>query len=294
MGNTIFEWQKDITKLIDNITAPARKIHGNIKVKTQLPDFIKWQQTLLPFSNIPTVEIPGINNKTPLALYYTEMQSIATRILSIQEPFDNIDRICREFEDAKAEAENNYYHRLYVEEKEQEIKAKNKEVNAANARNAELDARVYELETTLRTMYSLNAPVSIPRKKAALSLKPCITPSQIVRLYEATQWLFTSTSDQWRNLFSENIQVFDIPIAVTSKFKSDVRVLFHYLQEKGLIDTLNYPSILEKIGAFSYEGKIITARQLHKPKEYDNYPKIGNYIDIKEIVDSIYNTKSIF
>lgn len=292
MGNPMFKGLKDITDLIDNINAPARKIRKAVEVNNPLSEFVKWQQDLLPI--VPSVPAIPANMQTPLALYFRELQAIHIRITSTQATADNINQICRDFENAKTEAENNYYHRLYVEEKEQEIKAKNKEIDAANVRNAELDARVYELETTLRTMYSLNTPVSIPRKKAALSLKPCITPSQIVRLYEATQWLFTSTLDQWRNLFSENIQVFDIPIAVTSKFKSDVRVLFHYLQKKSLIDTLNYPSILEKIGAFSYEGKIITARQLHKPTEYDNYPKIGNYIDIEEIVDSIYKTKSIF
>lgn len=294
MGNTIFEWQKGVTELIDNITAPARKIRKIIGVNNPIYEFRERQQALLHTINIPAINIPGISNTTPLALYYAEMQAIATRILSIREPYENIDRICREFENAKTEAENNYYHRLYVEEKEQEIAAKTKDLAEAKRREAELAARVYDLEIVLRVMTNLKQSDTKPHKKAVLSLKPCMTPSQIVRLYEATKWLFTSTLDQWRNLFSEDIQIFDPPIVVTSKFKSDVRVLFYYLHEKSLIDALNYPSILEKTGAFSYGGKIITARQLHKPTEYSNYPKIGNYIDIEETVEDIYNNKSIF
>lgn len=294
MENPMFKGLKDVTDLIDNINAPARKIRKIVEGNNLISEFVKWQQALLPIINFSTVEIPGISDTTPLALYFNEMQAIATRIASVQATIDNINQLCREFEDAKVEAENNYYHNLYVEEKEREMAAKDESINEAQKRNAELEALVLEQEKMLQKIRNLINTTSQSQKIPTLSLKPCMTASQIVRLYEATKWLFTSTLDQWRNLFSEDIQVFDTPIVVTSKFKSDVRILFHYLQEKSLIDALNYPSILEKTGAFSYEGKIITARQLHKPTEYSNYPKIGNYIDIAETVKDIYNNKNIF
>lgn len=294
MENPMFKGLKDVTDLIDNINAPARKIRKIVEGNNLISEFVKWQQALLPIINFPTFKIPGISDITPLALYFNEMQAIAARMASIQATADNINQLCREFEDEKAKAENNYYHRLYVEEKDREIEVKTKDLAEAKRREAELAARVYDLEIALRVMTNFKQSDTKPHKKAVLSLKPCMTPSQIVRLYEATKWLFTSTLDQWRNLFSEDIQIFDPPIVVTSKFKSDVRMLFYYLHEKSLIDALNYPSILEKTGAFSYGGKIITARQLHKPTEYSNYPKIGNYIDIEEAVEDIYNNKSIF
>lgn len=287
MENPMFKGLKDVTDLIDNINAPARKIRKIVEGNNLISEFVKWQQALLPIINFSTVEIPGICDTTPLALYYAEMQTIVTRIASVQATTDNINQLCREFENEKTEAENNYYHRLYVEEKEQEIATQKRDLAEANRREAESAKRIHELEIALRVMSSLAPPTPKPHKKAVLSLKPCITPSQIVRLYEATKWLFTSTLDQWRNLFSEDIQAFETPIAVTSKYKSDVRILFHYLLEEHLIDNLNYPSILEKIKVFSYEGKIITARQLHKPTEYDNYPEIGNYINIKQIASDL-------
>lgn len=287
MGNTIFEWQKGVTELIDNITAPARKIRKIIGVNNPIYEFRERQQALLHTINIPAINIPGISNTTPLALYYAEMQAIAMRILSIREPYENIDRICREFENAKTEAENNYYHRLYVEEKEQEIAAKTRDLAKATRREAESAKRIHELEIALRVMSSLAPPTPKPHKKAVLSLKPCITPSQIVRLYEATKWLFTSTLDQWRNLFSEDIQVFETPIILISTYKSDIRVLFHYLKEYNLIDQRTYPSILENAKAFSHNREIITSKQLRKQTEYNNYPHIGNFAKINKIVKSI-------
>lgn len=285
MDNKTF---KEITAAVDSINTilePIRKLHRIFEPFNQLTAFVQWQKDLLPI--VPSVPAIPASIKTPLALYFSELQAIATRIASIQATTDNINQLCREFEDAKAEAESNYYHRLYAEEKEREIEAKTRDLAEANCREAELAARVYDLEIALRVITNLKQSDTKPHKKAVLSLKPCMTPSQIVQLYEATKWLFTSTFDQWRNFFSEDIQVFDDPIVVTSKFKSDVRILFYYLQKKSLIDALNYPSILEKTGAFSYEGKIITARQLHKPTEYDNYPEIGNYINIKQIASDL-------
>lgn len=287
MGNTIFEWQKDVTELIDNITAPARKIRKIIGINNPIYEFRERQQALLRTINTPTIKIPGISDTTPLALYFTEMQAIAARIASVQATTDNINQLCREFENEKTAAENNYYHRLYVEEKEREIEAKTKDLAEANRREAELAAQVHDLEIALRVVTNLKQSNTKPHKKAMLSLKPCMTPSQIVRIYEATKWLFTSTLDQWRNLFSEDIQVFETPINLISAYKSDIRVLFHYLKEYNLIDQSIYPSILAKTKAFSYKGVLITASQLHKPIEYNNFPDVGNYVKIQDIIKAL-------
>lgn len=287
MGNTIFEWQKDVTELIDNITAPARKIRKILGINNPIYEFRERQQALLRTINTPTIKIPGISDTTPLALYFTEMQAIAARIASVQATTDNINQLCREFENEKTAAENNYYHRLYVEEKEREIEAKTKDLAEANRHEAELAAQVHDLEIALRVVTNLKQSDTKPHKKAMLSLKPCMTPSQIVRIYEATKWLFTSTLDQWRNLFSEDIQVFETPINLISAYKSDIRVLFHYLKKYNLIDQSTYPSILAKTKAFSYKGVLITASQLHKPIEYNNFPDVGNYVKIQDIIKAL-------
>lgn len=287
MENTIFEWQKDVTELIDNITAPARKIRKIIGINNPIYEFRERQQALLRTINTPAIKIPGISDTTPLALYFTEMQAIAARIASVQATTDNINQLCREFENEKTAAENNYYHRLYVEEKEREIEAKTKDLAEANRHEAELAAQVHDLEIALRVVTNLKQSNTKPHKKEMLSLKPCMTPSQIVRIYEATKWLFTSTLDQWRNLFSEDIQVFETPINLISAYKSDIRVLFHYLKEYNLIDQSIYPSILAKTKAFSYKGVLITASQLHKPIEYNNFPDVGNYVKIQDIIKAL-------
>lgn len=245
------------------------------------------QNALLSVVRMPPIKLPSLTSADPLALYFKDMNAIATRIASIEITCHNVNNLYREFIEAKTEAENNFYHRLYVEEKEQEIAAKDEIIIKVNNRNAELETRILEYETAFRAINRLTSTIPHPRTPAALSLKSYMTPSQIARLYEDTKWLFTSTIDQWRNLFSENIQTFETPIILKSNFKADIHILFVCLKDRHLIDSHKYPSILERAKVFRTDGRIITAKQITKPVEYTHLPNVGNYDKIEAIIKAL-------
>lgn len=243
------------------------------------PSFGLLETTKKVKSIVPSIYIQSIAT-SPIYQYATEMQAIINRfIVTDLSIYNNITEVANDFLEEKQKAEDNYYHRFVVEENEIEIDSIKRE-------KTELEQKVKELEITLKTMFAL-MPQNKDKAKSntVLNLKPNLTANQIVKLQAELKDIFEGSIEQWRSLFSEDIKL-DTPIKVNG-YKSDVRVLFHFLKEKDLIETQKYPSILEKSKAFIYDGEILTAKQINAPKENFNYPNIGNYVKIHSIIEYI-------
>lgn len=107
-----------------------------------------------------------------------------------------------------------------------------------------------------------------------LSLKAELTQAHIKKLHTGLSGVFDATLEQWQSLFSNNI-LLKTPIRVLHH-KSDVAVLFYYLREKEYVRNKNFPSILEQSNAFSFEGKIMTSKQIRATAQSSNFPLMGN------------------
>lgn len=218
--------------------------------------------------------------QSPLFEYGLSLERILNNIATIPEPFKQINEFAQRVSNEVEEAENNYIYNLALEELEYETK-RGAELTQ---QSAELEQRIKELEISLKTILTFKDTTRNKQQATKiLTLKPLITFSQIVKLHETSQELFEATLEQWCNLFSEEIKEFEVPITVVSQYVSDVRVLFDYLKKRELIDVIRYSSILAKAKVFCFNDKIITAKQLNKPTEYNCYPHIGNY----ELIDNI-------
>lgn len=124
------------------------------------------------------------------------------------------------------------------------------------------------------------------QQKTSLSLKPNFDDInwQIEIIIKETQKIFTSNTEQWTNLFSENIQPFSNPIELKEKTTiSDLRLFLDSLNNFGLIKTSKFNSIIEKSKAFIFEGTIITALQLKHARQLQNYPNTLNSTTIQNV-----------
>ena len=75
---------------------------------------------------------------------------------------------------------------------------------------------------------------------------------------------------------------------IDAKTSSDIAILMHYLRTKELIETDNYPSIVEHTNAFTIKGAKATSKQISDVKQNYNFPCIGkDYTKIEEAVTSL-------
>lgn len=261
-------------------------------------DLFKWheelQRKLNPLKDIIDSSNSLVKNITPnidfgnnifdsaLYQYGLELQSIVEKFNNpILPSFNNIQELANEFIEEKQKAENNYYHNLVVEEYTQENEQ-------YKQRNVELEQQVKDLEATLRTLYNIvPQPAKEQKYTSPLSLKPNITPSQIVYLHESLKNIFEATLEQWKSLFSE--KEINLLEPIKGQAPADIAILLHYLKENELIEVSKYPSIIERTKAFSIDGKTVSAKQINKVKnENFNFPNIGkHYIKIQSVIESL-------
>jgi hypothetical protein len=128
-------------------------------------------------------------------------------------------------------------------------------------------------------------------QRYAKTLNPCITTSQITRLYTGLQGIFEATPKQWTALFSETeIQIKE---PIKAKAVADIALLLLQLHRCKFIKAKEYAAIIGRTKAFSFNGKPITAKQINATKERSNWwkdqtPIIGdNYTTINKAVTAL-------
>lgn len=269
-------------------------------------DLFKWheelQRKLNPLKDIidssnylvksitPNIDFGNNIFDSALYQYGLELQSIIEKFNNpVLSSFNNIQELANEFIEEKQKAESNLYHKLTVEEHEAEKQQYTQQNAELEQRNIELEQQIKRLEIATQELACLIAK-SVPQQKREqsnknTSIKNKLTPSQIIRLSNELANIFVATLEQWQSLFSENIEL-KAPIIVRG-FKSDVKVLFHYLQLKDLVETSKYPSKLEKTKAFSFENEIMTAKKINATTGSDNFPNMGNYIKIQSVIENL-------
>jgi hypothetical protein len=265
-----------------------------VKAKTTL----NWQETAFRISdiftkinfpkwNVPQMNVPQIK---PLYDYGLHLQEIQTRFTTpeIVKSIQSLNDWRNEIETAKTKAEANLWYNLAVEDYEFEKSRDKDKITELEIKNAEAYQRILEQEIAIKTMLRLSNTQPTKQQQAKpTTLKPNVTQSQIVRLYEATKGIFEATAEQWRAVFSETEIQLSEPIQAVAV--ADIAVLFYYLKEREFIETSKYPSIIERTKAFSINVKTVTAKQLNKSKsENYNFPHTGkNYIKIEKVVRSL-------
>lgn len=268
---------KELTKAIETATASIKVIEA-----ATAPIRAIGEQTEMLFQilNKQNTFWASLSTSLPVVTYAQELSNILANLATPLPVIYNADGFINKIIADKEAAENNYYHNFVVNDYEQEL-------TTERAEKEKMQRRVYELEITLREILKVKYVEPKATKTAILSLKPNLTPTQITRLSELTTGIFQATIKQWCNLFSENIQEFTEPIELTSSYLTDVRLFFEKLLQKRYIETNKYPSILYRSKAFSRNNDIITAKQINATKSNSNYPYIGNYDEINDIIERL-------
>jgi len=282
--------------LLENITASTTIFQNSpimefAKQQRQLYESLQdshWTETILGLNNIfPKIGLPKWDFPTlkPLYEYGLNLQKIQTAFTTpeIVKSFQSMKDLANEFEESKTKVENEFYYKITVEDYEFEETKDKEKITALEAENEkekaekeELRQRVLELEIAVRNMFRLSLqPQAKAKQSPARTLRPNITVSQIARLCEEMKGVFEATAEQWRALFSET----EIQLAepIKAKTTTDIGILLFYLKEKNLIETKNYPSILERVKAFSIGGEIVTSKQISDTKQQENFPIAGKY-----------------
>jgi hypothetical protein len=199
------------------------------------------------------------------APFYDELKQ---EILKFREEF-TIDTCKHNFEIAKQ-----------YREKAKKLENQNTEIRSENS----------VLATTLETNYKYLHKEK-PQKKPANTLTPNINEKQITLLSEKLKGIFEATLKQWRALFSETeIQLLE---PIKAEAVADVALLLVQLHRHKFIKAKEYAAIIGRAKAFSFSGKIITAKQINATKERSDWwketpPIIGsNYSRINKSVESL-------
>jgi hypothetical protein len=252
-----------------------------------------WTETILKINSIlPKYDLPmwDLPNYKPLYEYGLQLQKIQIRFTTpeIVKSFQSMQDLANNISEAKAEAENNFWHNITVEDYEFE-KEKDKE------KNTKLKQQIIELERsnnnyliTIKTLSRLvsTQPKAQTKKELSRTLHPNITQSQIARLCENLKGIFEATPEQWRALFSETEIKLSKPIKAFAP--SDIGILLYHLKERNLIENTKYPSVIERTKAFSINGIPIISKQINDLKTNMNFPTIGkNYSKISKAVASM-------
>ena len=173
---------------------------------------------------------------------------------------------------------------------ENELFFKNDKPEIYNNYKREYTEQLEKIENRLHELKEQNSKPQqfndIKPQISGLSLKPNFDDInwQIEIIIKETQKIFTSNTEQWTNLFSENIQPLSNPIELKDKTTiSDLRLFLDSLNNCGLIKTSKFNSIIEKSKAFIFEGTIITALQLKHAKQQQNYPNTLNSATIQNV-----------
>lgn len=281
---------EQITKLSNDIFSASRAIQDicvvppvfkftdfNDKISNITHSYLSWLNDLQGFHD----KIRGCFNW----LGSVRLELPAENLFeSMQQLHKSIEAIINE----KKECENNIWHLLT----EEELQKTTKEFEKIKKEKENLEEKYKilkeEIGLAMLEYQEKKANKAISTKTTIQTLKPNITIKQIEKIASDLSFIFQSSVNQWEDLFSNNIPIFEKSIVLKSKTLSDIAILFHWLKEYEFIENNNYPSILERCKVFTFHGEIITARQITKPKENTNFPDIGeNYIKISEVVESL-------
>jgi hypothetical protein len=185
----------------------------------------------------------------------------------------------------KEKVEATVWYQLTIEEYERKLTQCSAESSVDKERIRLLEKSLADLNEAKQLIKQVSDKFSSIDKESpkTVSLRPNITPSQIIRLHTSFEWLFDATLEQWRNVLGENIVQPETSIKLKSRFIADLTIFFHYLHECGLIEMRTYAAICGSLCLFSHQGKPLTTKQIHKPKENPNWPNIGgNYVKIRD------------
>ena len=236
--------------------------------------------------------VPKFKNNLPLYEYGLRLQEIQARIIapetaktiqSVRAMRERIEEIKRE----QTKAEDNLFYKMAIAEHELQRAADQRK---ANAEKQELQEKVKGLEITVNTLIALGYGQKQPKQTPARTLRPNITKSQILSLYENLKGIFEGSLEQWRALFSKKIQISE-PIKAFAI--ADIALLLVQLYKHNLIKTKQYASIIGHVKAFSFEDIPVTAKQINATKERSDWweeesPVIGlNYSQINKAVTSL-------
>lgn len=200
-------------------------------------------------------------------------------IKSINKISENV----REFKEAKKEAESNIWYQITYNELNEQNQIQAKELQKLKAK-IQNQKNIVEMANFIVSKHK--APVTQKTKTKPITLSPNFDDfnGQTKAICNLTASLFVSSLEQWQNLFSNDIQVFKIPIELKSNTTiSDLRLFLDTLYHKGLIKKQRFNKILENVKAFSYEGKALEARQYKNGRQIENYPNTKNSIKVSEI-----------
>lgn len=306
---------EQITKLSNDICLASRTIQNIFSVPSIIQDIHSVSRTIQDICVVPPVfKYTDFNDKIsnithPYLSWLNDLQGFHDKIrgcfnwlesvrleLPAEDFFESMQQLHKSIEaiiNDKKECENNIWH-LLTEEELQETTEKlqviTKEFEKINTKYENLEEKYRtlkeEIGLAMLEYQEKKANKTISTKTTIQTLKPNITIKQIEKIALDLSFIFQSSINQWEDLFSNNIPIFEKPIVLKSKTLSDIAILFHWLKEYEFIENNNYPSILERCKVFTFHGEIITARQITKPKENTNFPDIGeNYIKISEIVE---------
>lgn len=280
----------------DTETADLKYI---FETRNKLKDLFNFARELNTINHNPAQKIKefagvGLNIINKQADLYKQIQDItatpqrhAKIIQDLQTKFKALEKELQEFE-------NNYFYSEYEQlqkqnaEKDKQLQAEIKEKQALQKQLNEIQAELYKsFQNILNKTATAYQPEQPERNQKPKTLKPNFDDptGQINVIFEHTKDLFKSNLEQWKNLFSKDIQTFETPIILQSNTTlADLRLFFDLLYQKGLIKKKSFNKILQDVKAFEYQGDIIKANQL-KHATKGNYPHTKNEYQILQVFE---------
>lgn len=144
-------------------------------------------------------------------------------------------------------------------------------------------SRIKEIQYLDSQIIELSKP---KKKQKSLTLNPNFEDKewQIKTISESSKSLFVSSFEQWENLFSDSIKIFNTPIELEKGVtKADLRVFIDNLKYYGLIRVGSFLKILQEVNAFSIKGKVLTAYDYKTANNGKNYPNTRNSNKVKDV-----------
>ena len=287
---------KPYNKLKDFFGFASKQAHINkLNDRFGIPKSIRHLENLKRITTTPTIRefnAVGLNIINKQADLYKQIQDITATPHRNAKIIQDLSKKIKAIEKELQEFESNYFYSEYEllqkqnAEKDKQLQAEIKEKQALQKQLNEIQAELYKSFQSIlnktATAYQPEQPESNQKPK---TLKPNFDDptGQINVIFEHTKDLFISNLEQWKNLFSKDIQTFETPIILQSNTTlADLRLFIDLLYQKGLIKKRSFNKILQDVKAFEYQGNIIKASQL-KFATKGNYPHTKNKYQILEV-----------
>lgn len=288
---------QQILNTVSSITAPVTDLDINNEFK----------EIGLSFSNLANEYLDLVSYSRPFKDLLNEFDNTVNELSGSIVTYEQnpvlkqkreVEQYFKEFTKSKEKVKNELYYQL-TENELQQTKAENKQINKELKKKAKQYKKLQiKLENNKKRFAEIilnlsrentNKPINYLPKK--LKLNTNLSQSEINDLYNDLKPYFVSNLQQWQNLFSKDIKLFDSPIRANKGVTIImIATIFKELERRDITD--QWKSVLEKSKAFKQSNKIITSTSLtdalrNKRKGYQ--PKRTSIIKLNYIKDIMQN-----